>query len=455
MPKAQTTPEAPPGAPIFDLIDHFCDHIKLSAGALPSAANTAQSYANALKVFKRFIKNSYGRKRKVSAPYPINDLLASDILLAYYDWLNKTPPGRTKKVKAPKILHEMEGAAAEPDEAADGEADAENSDEIRPDKTIDKTINEENEDPVSGDIGFDPLAEVAEAPTPPARYAHSTIQFYLAAVKRFLTWVVAQGHVKNEYFDLAETKVKLEGGRGYSGKAYPHRKIDPNLAKILIYYDDLPMPKAPKPKAAKKSNLASWHVRRRQIALLRNRAIVYVLFETGLRVSELTSLKRDEVDRALKTWPLPEDVALPVTGKGGRQRTVWITQEALKRIKAYLATRTDPANVLFVGSKKGKPITRQMVWRIVKEGAEGAGVGDFTGPHAFRHWLARQLFNDEDEPVPMEDVQALLGHASPATTRTIYAPHSSNARLHRAIKKARKRPEETVDLGEDREEIGD
>ena len=387
--------------PLFDVIEHFCMHMKLTAGLSTSAANTAESYANALTVFKRFIKNSYSRKRGIKAPYPI-DILDSDVLLAYYDWLSKTPPYRNQKkvifFEQPERLSEAEGL-------------------------------------------IDELESESQAPALPPRYAHATIQHYLAAAKRFLTWGVAQNLIPN--FDLARTEVKLQGGRGGAGKAYPHRKIDPNLAKILLYYDNLPLPEPPAPDSGK-GNLAAWHIRRKQVAILRNRAMVYVLFDTGLRVSELTSLKRDEIDRALKSSPLPEDIGLEVVGKGGRRRTVWITQESLNRIKAYLEARNDTSDVLFTGSKKGQPITRQMVWKVVKEGAKGAGVGDFTGPHAFRHWLARQLFNDEEDPVPMEDVQALLGHASPTTTRTIYAPHSSKSRLHRTIQKARKRPEETL-----------
>jgi len=378
---------------LFDLIDHFCMHIKLSAGASDSAANTAQSYANAMTVFKRFVRNAYSRKRGFKAPYPTS-ILDSDVLLAYYDWLSKTPPSQGKKQPPP---------VQEPD----------NTEDLAP-----------------------------PPPTPPARYAHATIQHYLAATKRFLSWTVSQDYVKN--FDLGKSEVKLKGGRGQSGKAYPHRKIDPNLVKILLYYDQQPLPSDPDPDDPNLNNLAAWHKKRRKAALLRNRAIVYTLFDTGLRVSELTGLKRDEIDRALKSVPLPEDIGLQVVGKGGRLRTVWITQDTLVRIKAYLATRIDSSDHLFIGSKKGKPITRQMVWKIVKDGAKAAGVGDFTGPHAFRHWLARQLFNDEENPVPMEDVQALLGHASPTTTRTIYAPHSSKARLHKTIKKARKSPEEIV-----------
>ncbi|MFQ5575836.1 MAG: tyrosine-type recombinase/integrase [Anaerolineae bacterium] len=383
---------------LFDLIDHFCLHLKLSAGASPSAANTARSYATAMSVFKKFVKHSYSRKHGVKAPYPAA-ILNHDVLLAYYDWLAKTSPGKTGQARRP--LPEPDAPSAGPPDAA------------------------------------------PSPPPPPPRYAHATIQHYLAAAKRFLTWAVAQNYLSR--FDLGKANVKLSDGRGKRGGAYPHRKIDPNLAAIILYYDNLPLPgeDAP-PQPAGQSNLAKWQVRRQKIAILRNRAIVRVLFDTGLRVSELTGLTRDEIDRALKTTPLPEDVALEVVGKGGRRRTVWITQESLRRIEAYLAARNDSSNVLFVGSKKGTPITRQMVWKIVKEGAKAAGVGDFTGPHAFRHWLARQLFNDEDDPVPIEDVQALLGHASPNTTRTIYAPHTSQARLHKALKKARKRPEDTI-----------
>jgi len=217
----------------------------------------------------------------------------------------------------------------------------------------------------------------------------------------------------------------------------------------LLYYDDLPLPEIPDPATSSVSNLGIYQIKRRRLAILRNRAIVYTLFDTGLRVSELTSLKRDEIDRALKSSPLPEDVSLQVVGKGGRWRTVWVAQESLQRIKAYLDARDDPSDILFLGSKKNSPITRQMVWKVVKDGAEAIGVGDFTGPHAFRHWLARQLFNDEDNPVPMEDVQALLGHASPTTTRTIYAPHSSQSRLHKAIKQARKRPKDVLKSADD------
>ena len=391
---AETVPEAL----LFDLIDQFTMHLKLSAGKSNSAANTAQTYANAMVIFKRFIKRAYSRKRKVKAPYPVS-ILADDVLLAYYDWLSKVPPDKAKQKAA--ALAEAKAAAA-----ADSPAE--------PDFT---------------------------PPPPPPRYAHSTVQHYLAAAKRFLAWAVAQNYLQD--FDFGKAEVRLKDGKAGGGKAYPHRKIDPNLAAIVLHYDNLPLPNVEK-EAQGKNNLARYHAWRRRVAVLRNRAIVHVLFDTGLRVSELTGLTRDEIDRALKAVPLPEDVAVEVTGKGGRRRTVWITRDSLARIQAYLQERQDPSNILFAGKKKGSAITRQMVWKIVKDGAKAAGVSDFTGPHAFRHWLARQLFDDEEDPVPIEDVQALLGHASPTTTRTIYAPHTSKARLHKTLQKARKRPEDTI-----------
>ncbi len=421
----ETDAGSPDEAKLFELIAHFCNHLKIRAGQSASAANTAETYTNSMEVFKRFISTAYGRKRNLTAPYPTS-ILDDDVLLAYHDWLSRTTP------------HHKKPSAANKPNGADQEQRSAPADEALPAR--------------------------------PLRYAASTIQHYLAALKRFLTWAVAQDYLTT--FNHGKAEIRLKDGRGYHGKAYPHRKIDPNLAAIVMYYDEAALPKAktndetqptvlsPKTESAQpppsgtcttssdkgksKNNLAKWHTRRRQIALLRNRAIVHVLFDTGLRVSELISLTRDEIDWALNTVPLPKDVAVEVVGKGGRRRTVWITQDSLLRIRDYLDMRDDISNVLFVGSKKGQPITRQMVWKVVKDGAKAAGVGDFTGPHAFRHWLARQLFNDEENPVPIEDVQALLGHASPNTTRMIYAPHSSNARLHKVIKQARKKPEDTV-----------
>ncbi|HEY85137.1 MAG TPA: tyrosine-type recombinase/integrase [Chloroflexi bacterium] len=387
---------------LFSLVNEFTMHLKLSAGKSSSANNTAQSYANAMVIFKKFIRRAYSRKRKVKAPYPVS-ILADDVLLAYYDWLSKVPPDKAKQKAA---------ALAEAKAKATDDAD-------------------HPEDP-----DFTP-----PPPLPPPRYAHSTIQHYLAAAKRFLAWAVAQNYLEN--FDFGKAEVRLKDGKAGGGKAYPHRKIDPNLAAIVLHYDNLTAPDA-EAETQGKSNLARYHARRRRVAVLRNRAIVHVLFDTGLRVSELTGLTRDEIDRALKAVPLPEDVAVEVVGKGERRRTVWITQDSLTHIQAYLQERQDPSNILFAGKKKGSSITRQMVWKIVKDGAKAAGVSDFTGPHAFRHWLARQLFDDEEDPIPIEDVQALLGHASPTTTRTIYAPHTSKARLHKALKKARKRPEDTI-----------
>ncbi|RME44656.1 MAG: hypothetical protein D6796_11525, partial [Caldilineae bacterium] len=177
----QPAPASPPDTHLlFDLIDRFCEHLRQSAGASPSAANTAQAYTNAMTVFKRFLQRSYSRKRGFKAPYPVG-MLDSDVLLAYYDWLAKTSP--PKKTPSP----------TDPD-----------------------------------------------APPEPPHYAPSTIQHYLAAVKRFLSWGVAQGHLP--HLDLGKAAVRLKAGRGAAKRAYSHRKIDPNLAAIVLYYDNLPLP---------------------------------------------------------------------------------------------------------------------------------------------------------------------------------------------------------------------
>ncbi|MFQ5613693.1 MAG: tyrosine-type recombinase/integrase [Anaerolineae bacterium] len=271
-------------------------------------------------------------------------------------------------------------------------------------------------------------------------FAVSTARHYLAALKRFLTWAVAENRLPG--FDLGRARVRLENAQGQARHAYRHRQIDRGLPAVVVYYDNLPLPAVDPDMNGRER----WKVRQERLALLRARGILHVLYDTGLRVSELTAMQREVIDDALRTSPLPEDAAVQITGKGGRTRTVWLTRQTLGHLRAYLRERNDSFAPLFIAHSrnKGQPVTRQWVWKVVKDGAKAAGVARFSGPHAFRHWFAQQLFNDEEHPVAIEDVQELLGHASPVTTRVVYAPKSKAARLHQALKRARKPPEEAL-----------
>lgn len=148
---------------------------------------------------------------------------------------------------------------------------------------------------------------------------------------------------------------------------------------------------------------------------LRDKAILELLFSTGLRVSELCSLTRD-ID-------LSSD-QLSVTGKGRKVRVVFISDYARKILKEYLAKRKDMDEALFVqlspngeASKKNKgdlALTRRSVARIIKKCATKAGISKKVTPHTMRHMFATDLLGNGAD---LRSVQAMLGHANIGTTQ--------------------------------------
>lgn len=148
---------------------------------------------------------------------------------------------------------------------------------------------------------------------------------------------------------------------------------------------------------------------------LRDRAILELLFSTGLRVSELCSLTRDIS---------LEGEELSIRGKGGKVRVVFISDEAKKVLKKYLDMRKDMSDALFIQienqiknkTKKdiGSPLTRRSVERIVKQHAIKAGISKKVTPHVLRHMFATDLLSNGAD---LRSVQALLGHSSITTTQ--------------------------------------
>ncbi|MEK7515274.1 MAG: site-specific tyrosine recombinase/integron integrase [Patescibacteria group bacterium] len=151
------------------------------------------------------------------------------------------------------------------------------------------------------------------------------------------------------------------------------------------------------------------------IAALRDRAMLATLFSTGMRVSELCSLERDRVDVARGE--------VPVRGKGGKIRLVFLSEDAQRNIKAYLAARKDADSALFIripkngyGKNERLRITPRSIQRIVQKHAVGAGiVGKHVSPHTMRHSYATDLLRNGAD---IRSVQAMLGHASVTTTQT-------------------------------------
>lgn len=154
---------------------------------------------------------------------------------------------------------------------------------------------------------------------------------------------------------------------------------------------------------------------------LRDRAMLELLYATGLRVSELVGLKVGQISQ--------HQGALLVRGKGDRQRLVPIGQTALDALSRYLAEGRGAllglrrCDALFV-TQRGEAMTRQAFWYLIKRHARRAGIAKPLSPHTLRHAFATHLLNHGAD---LRVVQLLLGHASLSTTQ-IYT-HVARERL--------------------------
>lgn len=148
---------------------------------------------------------------------------------------------------------------------------------------------------------------------------------------------------------------------------------------------------------------------------LRDRAIIELLFSSGLRVSELCNLNRDHIN--LKRGEFM------VRGKGQKDRPVFVSPEATEWLVKYLETRTDSASPLFIrysgfktGDDKGESfrLTPRSVQRIVQQYAKLAGITKHVSPHTLRHSFATDLLMNGAD---LRSVQSLLGHSNISTTQ--------------------------------------
>jgi site-specific recombinase XerD len=148
---------------------------------------------------------------------------------------------------------------------------------------------------------------------------------------------------------------------------------------------------------------------------LRDRAILELLFSSGLRVSELVGLDRDHINLKRREFM--------VRGKGQKDRPVFISDEAAAWIDKYLAMRTDNTKPLFIRYSGAKQIdnsgnftrlTARSVQRMVARYALLAGITKHVSPHTLRHSFATDLLMNGAD---LRSVQAMLGHSNIATTQ--------------------------------------
>lgn len=219
-----------------------------------------------------------------------------------------------------------------------------------------------------------------------------TQNYYMIALRVFLKYLL-----KRDIPSLAPDRIELA--------KLPERSLD------LINSDELSrIMKAPSGNTVKE---------------LRDKAILELLFSTGLRVSELASLPRD--------LDLSRD-EFSIRGKGEKVRVVFLSEEAKDAVRAYLKKRTDMDDAMFVNSSKSKSAPRRLtprsIERMVSHYAIKAGISKKVTPHVIRHSFATDLLQNGAD---IRSVQMLLGHANIATTQ-IYT-HITDKHLRDVHKK--------------------
>jgi integrase/recombinase XerD len=141
----------------------------------------------------------------------------------------------------------------------------------------------------------------------------------------------------------------------------------------------------------------------------RNRAIIETMYGCGLRVSELVNMRLTDIHR--------KEGFVSVTGKGNKQRLVPLGTVALREIDNYMDRRAMlpviiDQNILFL-NRRGKKLTRVMIFNIIKDTAEAAGIRKTISPHTLRHSFATHLVEGGAD---LRAVQEMLGHESITTT---------------------------------------
>ena len=232
----------------------------------------------------------------------------------------------------------------------------------------------------------------------------STVETYLAGLRGLLRYLASEAAVPQ--ISLERSREQLQ--RVKVRKNYSTPRVDSTLALIVHNANQTPLPdRDPTGKLG--------------LRLLRDRAILNTLYATGMRRAEVASLDRAD----LASGRVGEAI---ISGKGNKERVVFFDPQTLGHIDAYLDRRADHFEPLFIRHTKGsRPgprgerlrLSPQTIWLTVKRHAQSCGVSAST--HHFRHLKATTLL---DRGADLSQVQDLLGHASPETTKTIYAHYS-------------------------------
>jgi len=231
----------------------------------------------------------------------------------------------------------------------------------------------------------------------------STIATYVAGVRAFVRFL-ARRHLlaPDVTFEAISGQAREAMGRG----SYRAPRVDSRLPDVVLYVKSMPLPDPGRN-------------RRGYLEVLRDKALIHTLFSTGMRREEAARLDRADVDEGWSGQAI-------IRGKGDRERVVFFADEALEALRAYFQARADDFAPAFIrhDSARGRPrgrgsnyrLSPLSIWKTVKKIGRLAEVPIST--HDFRHAKATVLLN---QGAKLSEVQDILGHASPETTKKIYA----------------------------------
>ena len=232
-------------------------------------------------------------------------------------------------------------------------------------------------------------------------------------IRKFRLWLNRYKNYNDQELSLITQSYHLIALRGFL--TYLSRRDVPSLSadKIILpktvreqvtflHYDEV-------------SNLLD-QIDVRTDAGLRDRAIIELLFSSGLRVSELVNLNRDHINLGRREFM--------VRGKGQKDRPVFVSKGAAERVEDYLAVRQDSLAPLFISYSKNagqldtsgdyRRLSARSIQRMVAQYARLAGITKHVSPHTLRHSFATDLLMNGAD---LRSVQAMLGHSNISTTQ--------------------------------------
>lgn len=204
-------------------------------------------------------------------------------------------------------------------------------------------------------------------------YSSKTIAHNLTVIKNFHTYLYEKKHLKqNPTINIQRPKTK---------KTLP-KTLSKNQINILM------------------------DIKLNTIFDYRNKAMLEVMYSSGIRVSELINLKKTSINY--------EEQTIKIMGKGSKERIVPINKKALECLKIYLNKRKEKKGEFIFLNNKNKPISRNGFYKILKKILKEKNLPDIASPHSLRHSFATHIINNGAD---LRSVQTILGHTDITTTK--------------------------------------